>query len=84
MARWVIILAVTAATWVGLTVYTQGVDQTFGGVLARLAIPSWEPAARHPNSDRTEDAFQRAWNKSEERAQRALKKEAPEDQPSGP
>ena len=77
MARWVIILAFVCATWVGLTIYTQGFDRTLGPFLAQLEIPSWEPAASRPTSDRTEDAFQRAWNKSEKRTHEAMAGESP-------
>jgi hypothetical protein len=71
----VIILAMAVATWVGLTIYSQGIDQAFGGALAPRELPTWEPAANHATSDRPEDAFQRAWNKSEQRAERALARE---------
>ena len=79
MARWVIILAMAAATWVGLTIYTRGIDQAFGGALAPREIPKWEPAANYPVSDRPEDAFQRAWNKSEKQVERALASESGAD-----
>ena len=75
MARWVIIITMAFATWIGLTIYTEGIDRAFGGALAPRELPSWEPAANHPTSDRPEDAFQRAWNTSEKRVNRALAKE---------
>jgi hypothetical protein len=73
----VIILAIICATWVGLTIYAQGVDRTLGPFLAHFEIPSWEPAAGQPTPDRPEDAFQRAWNKSEERVHEAMAGESP-------
>jgi hypothetical protein len=40
--------------------------------MAEAEVPNWEPAAEHAASDRTQDAFQRAWNSSEKRARKAL------------
>ena len=77
MARWILLLALAGATWVGLTLYTEGVDRAFGGLFAPPEVPSWEPAANHPTSDRPEDAFQRAWNVSEKRVDEALEKQGP-------
>jgi hypothetical protein len=79
MPRWLVIAVIACTTWIGLTIYTQGVERAFGGVFAHLGLPSWEPAANHPTSDRPEDAFQRAWNKSERRVERGMAKEGGAD-----
>jgi hypothetical protein len=79
MTRWTIILAIAIATWVGLTIYHEGIDRAYGGFFAPREIPSWEPAANRPTPDRPEDAFQRAYNKSEGRVHRAMEKNEPGD-----
>jgi hypothetical protein len=76
MPRWLVLLVIAGTTWVALTIYSQGVERAFGGVLADLGLPRWEPAANHPASDRPEDAFQRAWNKSEQRVEQGMAKES--------
>jgi hypothetical protein len=74
-----IILAIAIATWIGLTLYHEGTDRAFGGLFAPRELPSWEPAANRSTSDRPEDAFQRAYNTSEDRVHRALEKNDPAD-----
>ena len=74
MTRWMIILAIAVVTWIGLTIYHEGTDRAFGGFIARIELPSWEPAANRSTPDRPEDAFQRAFNKSEDRVDHALEK----------
>ena len=54
MTRWIIILAIAIATWVGLTIYHEGIDRAYGGFFAPREIPSWEPAANRPTPDRPE------------------------------
>ncbi len=70
------ILAIVIGAWVGLTVYLEGVDHAFGGAFGFFAS---EPAgvaedesAGRPVTDRAAHAFQRAWDKSEDRVDDAL------------
>ena len=79
MPRWLFILAVAAITWIALTAYDRGVTQRAWNSVANAELPDWEPAAEHPASDRTEDAFQRAWNSSERRAREALARDGGEN-----
>ena len=79
MTRWIILLAVAVATWIGLTIYHEGLDQAYGGLFAPREVPSWEPAANRATPDRAEDAFQRAYNASEGRVHRALDENDPAD-----
>jgi hypothetical protein len=73
MGKAIAITLIVIAIWVGLTVYSQGPDQAFGGLFARILDSSQldAPAARS-TPDRALDAFQRAYNKSEDRVDRAL------------
>jgi hypothetical protein len=79
VTRWIIILAIAVATWIGLTIYHEGLDRAYGGLFAPREIPSWEPAANRTTPDRPEDAFQRAYNTSEGRVHRAMEKDDPAD-----
>lgn len=72
MPRWLFILAIAAITWLALTAHEAGVTQRAWNSVADAELPDWEPAAEHATSDRTEDAFQRAWDSSEKRANKAL------------
>ena len=79
MPRWLFILAIAAITWLALAAHDRGVTRQAWNTLTNTEIPDWEPAANHPTSDRPEDAFQRAWNTSEKRVHKALRKESPKD-----
>jgi len=74
MGKLFAIALILAAIWIGLTVYTQGADQAFGGLFAgssdssTLGVPA-TPSAPH----RAGDAFQRAYDESEDRVDRALR-----------
>jgi hypothetical protein len=72
MPRWLFILAIAGLTWLALTAYERGVTERAWNSMAEAEVPNWEPAAEHAASDRTQDAFQRAWNSSEKRARKAL------------
>ena len=61
--------------WVGVSVYREGFDQAFGGLFARFSGHLEAPADRS-TPDRPLDAFQRAWNKSEDRVNRQLEQPA--------
>jgi len=78
VTRWIILLAFAVATWIGLTIYHEGLDRAYGGLFAPREVPSWEPAANRATPDRAEDAFQRAFNTSEGRVHQALEKEGPQ------
>ena len=68
MGRLFAIILIVLGVWVGLEVYTNGVDGAFGGMFA----DAYEPPATRSAPDRAADAFQRAYNKSEERVDRQL------------
>jgi len=72
MPRWLFILAIAVLTWLALTAQERGFP---GAALQRVEnteIPEWETAAEHEGTERREDAFQRAWNKSEKRVHAAM------------
>ena len=74
MGKLFAIVLIVVAVWVGLTVYTQGTDQAFGGLFARFSGSSTldSPATRSA-PHRAGDAFQRAYDESEDRVDRALR-----------
>ena len=74
MGKVIAIALIVIAIWVGLTIYSQGPDQAFGGLFARVLDSSQldAPAARSA-PDRALDAFQRAYDKSGDRVDRALR-----------
>jgi hypothetical protein len=64
---------IVVGIWVGLEVYTEGVAGAFGGLFERLAPASaFEAPAERSTPDRAVDAFQRAYDQSEGRVDRAL------------
>jgi len=74
MGKLVGIALIVTAIWVGLTVYTQGTDQAFGGLFARFSDSSaLEAPATRSTPQRAGDAFQRAYDESEDRVDRALR-----------
>ena len=72
MSRWVFVLVIAGITWLALMAQDRGASQRMFEGISNAEIPDWEPAANHPASDRPEDAFQRAWNKSEKRVHAAM------------
>ena len=63
-------LAIVLAIWVGMTVYNEGVDQAFGGIFARFGASQADESQQsddRPVTERAAGAFQRAWNRSEQR-----------------
>jgi hypothetical protein len=77
MGKLIGIILIVVGIWVGMTVYTEGTDQAFGGVFAFFgASSSEEPAADARSTPRrAADAFQRAYDKSLERVDRSLGEE---------
>ncbi len=74
MGKLFVIVLIVIAIWVGLTVYTQGTDQAFGGLFARFSGSSTLDApATRSTPHRAGDAFQRAYDESEDRVDRALR-----------
>lgn len=67
MGRIFALALVVLAIWAGAEVYTKGVGGAFGGLLS-----SFEAPADRSTPDRAADAFQRAYNASEERVDRQL------------
>lgn len=68
MGRLLAIVLIVLGIWVGTEVYTKGVGGAFGGLLGSAI----EPPASRSTPDRAADAFQRAFNKSEQRVDRIL------------
>jgi len=80
MRRVFVFLFLIVAIWVGLEVYTQGVGGAFGGLFSDLPGASFADApANHSTPDRAADAFQRAYNKSEERVEHQLREVGPDE-----
>ena len=70
MIGWVLLVC---AVWGAVEVYTKGLDEAFGGVLASSSASPRAPST----PDRARDAFQRAYSESEQRVLRQLDPESP-------
>jgi hypothetical protein len=78
MARWSIILVIACATYAALAIHDAGLHRKVLRAVADSKVMNWQPAAGRDSDDRrTEDAFQRAWNVSEERVDRLLQEPEP-------
>jgi len=66
------IIVILSAIWVGVEVYTKGVGGVFGGFFSS----AFEAPAERSTPDRAADAFQRAYNKSEQRVDRLLEQKS--------
>jgi hypothetical protein len=75
MSRLISMSLIVLAVWFAAEVYSKGVDGAFGGVLSS----GTEVRTDSSTTDRTADAFQRAYNKSESRVDRQLEQGAPGD-----
>jgi hypothetical protein len=74
MGKLVGIVLIVIAIWIGLTVYSQGTDQAFGGLFARFSGSSTlDGPATRSTPQRAGDAVQRAHDESENRVERALR-----------
>lgn len=74
MDRLRIFLILAAATFIALHAYERGHLQSTAHALAEIVPSDWQPAAEREVTDAPEDAFQRAWNSSENRVDRAFEK----------
>ena len=82
MRKVVAISLLVLALWTGAEVYKEGVDGAFNGLFAKGAghrMTPGEPVAERATSHRTADAFQRAYDKSEDRVNALLKKSGSSD-----
>lgn len=68
----VIAILVIVGVWTLSEVHQHGVAGAFGGVLGNVSSGLDAPASQATTSDRTADAFQRAYNKSESRVDHLL------------
>ena len=71
MNRWVGIAFVVIAIWVGMTVFTEGSDRAFGGLLASHDR-SAETAPAEPMLDRVRRDAEQARQQQERRIERQL------------
>ncbi len=71
MGRLLTILLMVLALWIGVEVYTEVLHGAFGGLFGS----AFEAPADRSTPDRAADAFQRAYNTSEERVDRALEEQ---------
>jgi hypothetical protein len=69
MGRVVAIGLIVLGIWAAVELYNNGVDGAFGGVFA----DTYQAPAERSTPNRAADAFQRAYNKSEERVDRQLR-----------
>jgi hypothetical protein len=74
------ILFILLAIWIGLTVYQEGVDDAFGGVFAFFgSAPAGsldaDEEGHRPVTKRAAHAFQRAYDRSEDRVSEALEED---------
>jgi hypothetical protein len=70
------LLLILLCIWTGVEIYTKGTAGAFGGLFSRFSEDLNTPAQRSTH-DRAADAFQRAYNKSEERVDRLLRQQDP-------
>lgn len=78
LARLLGLALILLCVWTGAEVYMNGTSGAFGGIFARWSNEFGAPADRS-TPDRAADAFQRAWNTSEARVDRALEREGSGD-----
>jgi len=69
MGRVIAIGLIVLGIWGAVELYNNGIDGAFGGVFA----DAHEAPAERSTPNRAADAFQRAYNKSEERVDRQLR-----------
>ncbi len=74
LARLLGLALILLCIWTAAEVYAKGTSGAFGGLFARWSDEFGSPPDRPP-TDRAADAFQRAWNTSEARVDRALERE---------
>ena len=75
------ILLIVFAIWVGMSIYTEGTDRAFGGILARFA-PAPAEGELHdtrPSLERIREKVQSARHEQLDRIERQLRQEAYED-----
>jgi len=75
MSRLIRMSLIVLVVWFAAEVYTKGVDGAFGGVLSS----AMEVRTDSSTTDRSADAFQRAYNKSESRVDQQLERGTPGD-----
>jgi hypothetical protein len=71
MRRLIVPLLVMLAVWATAEIYNHGIDGAFGGVLGA----AFEAPAARSTPDRAQDAFQRAYDLSEERVETVLERD---------
>jgi len=79
MRKVIAISLLVLAVWVGVELYVRGSDGAFGGLFAGGlggASAAFDAPGNRSTSDRTVDAFQRAYDKSEQRVERLLEQPA--------
>ena len=79
MRKVIAALIVVLAIWVGAEISDRGVDGAFGGLFASRSAAKPETLAERSTAHRTSDAFQRAYNESENRVNRMLDPPPEED-----
>jgi len=73
VTRLVGIIFLVLGIWIGVEVYTEGIDGAFGGILGS----GTEVSEARSTPERARDAFQRAYDQSEERVNRQLDPDVP-------
>ncbi len=79
MAKLFGILLIVFAIWVGLSIYTEGTDRAFGGLLTRFAPAAAEGQIRNtrPPLERIREKAQAAHDQQIDRIERQLSRGAP-------
>jgi hypothetical protein len=72
MAKLIGILLIVVGVWVGVEVYSQGLDGAFGGRLASRSAGGAEPIARRSTPQRAGDAVVDAHHEAADRRARLL------------
>jgi hypothetical protein len=75
------ILLIVFAIWVGMSIYTEGTDRAFGGILTRFAPAPAEGEVRdtRPSLERIRTKVQSARHEQLDRIERQLRQEAYEE-----
>jgi len=76
MRKPIALILMVVGIYTGIEIYNEGLHGAFGGALTRFSSALDAPAERGA-SDRSADAFQRAYDKSESRVEKLLDDQDP-------
>ncbi len=72
MGKVFVILLIVLAVWIGLTIFTEGTDQAFGGILSRLTPAASQARDTRAPLERVRERAEAAREAQLERIERQL------------